>query len=134
MKAIQGLTTYLLVAAGSGLGSLLRHAINMALPVHATWAWPVATFGVNALGSCFIGFFATMTGPDGRWLIRPAVRQGVMIGFCGGLTTFSAFSLEGVLLMYLHDLLEATLYTLVSLVSWLVAAWGGQAIALRLIR
>ncbi len=125
---------YVWVAVGSGVGSVLRYAAGWVAPAEATWGWPLATLGVNVLGSCFIGFFAAMAGPDGRWLISPAVRQGVMVGLCGGLTTFSAFSLEGVLLLHVGELLETFSYVLVSLIGWLAAAWFGHAAALRLIR
>jgi CrcB protein len=125
---------YLCVAAGSGIGSVARHAVAVLLPPAATGGWPLATFAVNVGGSCLLGFFAAMTGPDGPWLVRPALRQGVMIGFCGGLTTFSAFSLEGVLLLHVHEVLETCGYVLLSLTGWLAAAWLGHAAAFRLIR
>jgi CrcB protein len=49
---------------------------------------------VNISGSFVIGFFATLTGPDGRLLVGTTARQLVMIGLCGGYTTFSSFSLQ----------------------------------------
>jgi CrcB protein len=125
---------YLWVALGSGVGSVLRYAAGGLAPAEITWGWPLATLGVNVIGSAFIGFFAAMSGPDGRWLVSPAVRQGVMIGLCGGLTTFSAFSLEGVLLLHVGELLETFSYVLVSLIGWLAAAWLGHAAALWLNR
>lgn len=125
---------YAYVAIGSGAGSVLRYAAGWLAPVEVTWGWPLATLGVNVIGSWFIGFFAAMSGPDGRWLVSPAARQGVMVGLCGGLTTFSAFSLEGVLLLHVGELLETFFYVLVSLIGWLAAAWLGHATALRLNR
>jgi len=125
---------YAWVAIGSGVGSLLRYVTGGLAPAEMTWGWPLATLGVNVMGSWFIGFFAAMTGPDGRWLVSPVVRQGVMVGFCGGLTTFSAFSLEGVVLLHVGQLLETFAYVLVSLIGWLAAAWLGHAAAIRLIR
>ena len=49
---------------------------------------------VNIVGSFVIGFFATLTGPDGRLYASSIVRQFVMFGICGGYTTFSSFSLQ----------------------------------------
>ena len=45
-------------------------------------------------GSFVIGFFAVLTGPDGRLLVSGATRQFVMVGLCGGYTTFSSFSFQ----------------------------------------
>jgi PII-like signaling protein len=49
---------------------------------------------VNVFGSFIIGFFATLTGPDGRVMASTETRQFVMVGICGGYTTFSSFSLQ----------------------------------------
>jgi hypothetical protein len=49
---------------------------------------------VNVLGSFIIGFFAMLTAPEGRFVVSLIIRQFVMVGFCGGYTTFSAFSLQ----------------------------------------
>ena len=56
--------------------------------------FPWGTIIVNIVGSFIIGFFATLTGPDGRIFADTLTRQFVMIGFCGGYTTFSSFSLQ----------------------------------------
>lgn len=128
------LPIYAWVAVGSGVGSVLRFVVGGLAPAGATWGWPLATFGVNVAGSCFIGFFAAMSGPDGRWLVSPELRQGVMVGLCGGLTTFSAFSLEGVVLLHVGQLLTTFAYVLVSLIGWLAAVWLGHMAAIRLMR
>ena len=54
--------------------------------------FPWGTLLVNNTGSLIIGFFATLTGPDGRIFASSTVRQFVMIGLCGGYTTFSSFT------------------------------------------
>ena len=56
--------------------------------------FPWGTIIVNIVGSFIIGFFATLTGPDGRLLVPSTTRQFVMVGLCGGFTTFSSFGLE----------------------------------------
>ena len=56
--------------------------------------FPWGTLLANITGSLIIGFFATLTGPDGRIFASSTERQFVMIGLCGGYTTFSSFSLQ----------------------------------------
>jgi CrcB protein len=84
---------------------------------------------VNVLGSLIIGFFATITGPDGRVLASPLMRQFVMIGLCGGFTTFSSFSLQTLDLARDGDWLRAGGNVLLSVFSCLLAVWVGHAIA-----
>ena len=74
-------------------------------------------------------FFATMTGPDGRLLVGPAGRQFVMAGLCGGLTTFSALSLDAFLLLLEGDRPLAAIYLVTVIVLSLAAAWIGYMLA-----
>jgi CrcB protein len=89
---------------------------------------------VNVAGSFLIGLYATLTEPDGRLFVTPAMRQGVMGGFCGGFTTFSIFSLESVRLLESGQLPLAAGYVLVSIGSWMLAVWFGHRIAGRMNR
>src|ERR1700758_2046686 len=83
---------YAYVAAGSVLGGLARYLASLLiLPVSG---FPLATLFVNVTGSFIIGFYSTLSGPDGRVFASTRQRQFVMTGFCGGYTTFSAFSLD----------------------------------------
>ena len=63
--------------------------------------FPWGTLIVNVTGSFIIGFFGTLTAPDGRLFVSGTTRQFVMVGVCGGFTTFSSFSLQTLNLM--HD-------------------------------
>jgi CrcB protein len=123
---------YACVAAGAVLGGLARWlAALLILPV---LGFPLATLFVNVTGSFIIGFYATLTGPDGRWFASAEQRQLVMTGFCGGYTTFSSFSLETVRLLHAGAARTALLNIAVSVVTWLVAVWLGHAAASRLNR
>jgi len=128
------LRLYLAVGCGAALGSLLRFLsgilIVSAMGLSALWA----TGFVNVLGSFVIGLFAALTGPDGRLLVSPAGRQFVMSGICGGLTTFSAMSLDTFILLLQGDLPLAGLYLMLVVAFSLVAAWVGHILALRLNR
>src|SRR5690349_6770632 len=96
----ENLRLYMAVGCGAAIGSLLRFLTAVAV-LSTPWLSPLlSTAFVNVVGSFIIMFFATMTGPDGRLLVSPVARQFVMSGICGGLTTFSAMSLETFMLFW----------------------------------
>src|SRR5476651_2146344 len=86
--------SYLLVAIGGALGSVARFWLSGFVAHRVGETFPFGTILVNVTGSFAIGFFATLTSPDGRILVSPSFRQFFMIGICGGYTTFSSFSLQ----------------------------------------
>ncbi|OAF02938.1 chromosome condensation protein CrcB [Bradyrhizobium centrolobii] len=120
---------YAWVAAGSIIGGLARYLVGIALDTGP--GFPFATLFINATGSLIIGFYATLTGPDGRVLARPEHRQFVMTGFCGGYTTFSTFSLETFRLFHASLKGTALAYITASLICWLVSVWLGHMMASR---
>jgi CrcB protein len=123
---------YAYVAVGSVLGGLARYLASLLiLPVSG---FPLATLFVNVTGSFIIGFYGTLSGPDGRLFATAQQRQFVMTGFCGGYTTFSSFSLETVRLLRAGMTETAFLNIAVSVVTWLLAVWLGYAAAARLNR
>ena len=75
---------YLWIAVGSALGGMARYWCTgfAARMLGETFPW--GTLLVNITGSLIIGFFATLTGPDGRIFASSTVRQFVMIRLCGG--------------------------------------------------
>jgi len=84
---------YLWVALGSAIGGVLRYAISRAMePVSGGIPW--GTVVVNIVGCFVIGYFGTLTLAGGRFAEPPEVRIFVMVGVCGGFTTFSSFSLQ----------------------------------------
>src|ERR1700691_2340073 len=99
--------TYLWVAVGGALGSVARFGCSSLIAHWFGQTFPLGTLVINVLGSFVIGFFATITGPDGRVLVSGDVRQFVMVGICGGYTTFSSFSLQTLHLMRDGDMLRA---------------------------
>jgi CrcB protein len=88
------LMMYVWVMAGSALGGAARYWCSGFAANHFGETFPAGTLLVNVVGSFIIGFFATLTGPDGRILVRTEARQFVMTGLCGGYTTFSSFSVQ----------------------------------------
>ena len=83
--------TYLYVFIGGGLGACLRYAIGLVYPQHLIWGLPTKTWIANVLGSLLvaIAFSVQKNLPQ-----QSLVEAMVVIGFCGGLTTFSTYILE----------------------------------------
>ncbi len=81
------------IALGGALGSVARYWIALwALPISRQLPW--GTIGINIAGSFLIGFFGTLTLENGRHPAPEWARLFVMVGLCGGFTTFSSFSLQ----------------------------------------
>nr|WP_287342364.1 fluoride efflux transporter CrcB [Mesorhizobium sp.] len=116
------------------IGGVLRALVSLTSTVLWGNGFPFGTLLVNIVGSFLIGFYATLTGPDGRVFASPLQRQFFMAGFCGGLTTFSAFSLETLTLAQSGKLMAAALNIAISVVTWLTAVWLGHILAVRLNR
>src|SRR6266567_5309981 len=120
------------VAAGSVLGGVARYLVSVIIQSGPGFPW--ATLFVNVTGSFIIGFYSTLSGPDGRLFASARQRQFVMTGFCGGYTTFSTFSLETFRLLHAGKLQAAYTNIGLSVVAWLVAVWLGYRLANRLNR
>ena len=125
-----GAILYVCVAVGGMLGSLARYLASLLIP--AVSGFPFATLFVNITGSFIIGFYGTFSGPDGRLFASTRQRQFVMTGFCGGYTTFSAFSLDTFRLVHGGMTKMAFSNIAVSVVTWLLAVWLGHVLASRL--
>ena len=120
---------YLLIALGGALGSVARFALSGLVAHHIGETFPWGTLIVNVSGSFLIGFFSTLTGPDGRWLVSGEGRLFFMTGICGGYTTFSSFSLQTLSLARDGEWLQAGGNILASVVACLVAVWLGHIAA-----
>ncbi len=86
--------TYLWIALGGALGSVARAWLGLAVARLAGGAFPWGTILINVLGSFAIGAFATLTVTGSRFAAPFDTRAFVMVGLCGGFTTFSSFSLQ----------------------------------------
>jgi CrcB protein len=121
--------SYLWVAVGSAIGGVSRFAISGLIAERIGEIFPWGTLAVNVSGSLVIGFFFTLTDPDGRLLVGTTARQFVMIGICGGYTTFSSFGLQTLNLARDGDWLRASANIVLSVVLCLVAVWLGHIAA-----
>jgi CrcB protein len=124
------MVTYFWIAVGSALGGIARFFVSGVTAQLIGETFPWGTLIVNVTGSFIIGFFATLTGPDGRVFVGTTGRQFVMIGICGGYTTFSSFSLQTLNLMNDGEWFYVGGNIVGSVVLCLAAVWAGHILAL----
>ena len=128
--------TYLWVAIGSAVGGLARYSL-MRWTLGWGWGWgwrwsgnfPWSTLLINVLGAFVIGFFAGPTPLGGRFGVSENQRLFVMVGLCGGFTTFSSFSLQTFELLRSGVWGKALLNIFLSVVLCLFAVAAGHLIA-----
>ncbi|WP_373735631.1 fluoride efflux transporter CrcB, partial [Bacteroides heparinolyticus] len=91
------LKTLIYIFLGGGTGSVLRYSIQLALHERIVpYSFPWATFAVNVLGSFLIGLFYTLSS---RFNLSAETRILLTTGLCGGFTTFSTFTHDGLVLI-----------------------------------
>ena len=123
------MTTYLWVAIGGALGSVARYWMTNAVAALTGPRFPWGTILINVIGSFVIGLFAYLTTPVGRVPVSFDARAFVIVGICGGYTTFSAFSLQTLELARNGHWLEVAGNIVLSVVLCLAAVWAGYALA-----
>jgi CrcB protein len=121
--------TYFWVALGGAIGSVARLWLGVQVTLLTGLGFPWGTILVNIIGSLVIGFVATLTGPNGRVVIPVNAQAFVMVGLCGGFTTFSAFSLQTFELARDGRLMHAAANIMLSLVLCLTAVALGHWLA-----
>jgi CrcB protein len=123
---------YFWIAVGSALGGMARYWCSGAAARLLGETFPWGTLLINIAGSFVIGFFGTLTGPDGRIFVGSTTRQFVMVGICGGFTTFSSFSLQTLNLLNDSEWVMAGGYVGASVALCLIGVWSGYALAVAL--
>jgi CrcB protein len=122
------------IGLGGALGSIARYFLSEAMARTLGPEFPWGTLFVNVSGSLVIGFVAGWDGADGRLMESAFARQFVMVGICGGYTTFSAFSLQTLEMLQVGDVGRAGGYAAASVLTCVLAAWAGYALAATLSR
>jgi len=120
---------YLAVALGGALGTIGRYFVSGVVANAFGETFPWGTLIINVTGSFVIGFFATLTAPDGRLMVSGTTRQFVMVGICGGYTTFSSFSLQTLNLLRGGEWAPAAGNMLGSVVLCMIGVWLGASCA-----
>jgi fluoride exporter len=114
---------YLIVFLGGGIGSMLRHAVNVLCARGPGTAFPFGTLAVNVTGSLAMGLLA------GYFAFKGDAAQGwrlfLMTGILGGYTTFSAFSLDAAVLYERGEIGLAALYVAASVAASIAGLFAG---------
>ena len=118
---------FLIVGLGGGAGSMLRYAVQKIFQVQSVAAFPTGTLLVNIAGCFLIGILWSMVSRSLTW--NEEMKLLLMTGFCGGFTTFSAFTLEGIGLLKENKTALFVIYLIASVVGGLLATLIGIRIA-----
>lgn len=117
----------LIVGLGGGVGSMSRYAVQKILQAQSIATFPIGTLLVNITGCFLIGILWSMVSRSLSW--SEELKLLLMTGFCGGFTTFSAFTLEGMGLLKENKTALFFIYLTASVVGGLLATFIGIRIA-----
>jgi CrcB protein len=113
----------LLIGLGGGLGSIARFLVSR-LGSRIDWlSMPVGTLIVNVAGSLLIGFLIGIS--EKSPILTVELRMFLMVGLCGGFTTFSSFTGENLMMVRNGQVLPFLLYTALSLLLGFTAVYLG---------
>src|ERR1700741_3664120 len=119
---------YALVAIGGGLGTLLRFAIAQWVAPRPVWS-PLSILLINVSGCFLIAVLNFVSDPAGEIYLGPNSRVFLMVGVCGGYTTFSTFSLISFNALRHNSVLDFWLNIGLSHLLCLLAIWIGALVA-----
>lgn len=120
---------YLMVALGGALGSIARFWLTGVMTALTGPRFPWGTLLINVGGSFVIGLVGGLTLTPDRLGWHPSVRIFLMTGFCGGFTTFSAFSLQALELLQGGEIASSLAYVIASVVLCVACTYLGWYLA-----
>lgn len=125
------MSIYIAIAVGGSLGAVSRYWVTTRTYQWLGMDYPYGTLTVNVLGSLLLGFLSVLLVE--RFQISEALRFGLLAGFLGSFTTFSAFAMDSINLMNSGALLKSLGYMLLSVVFCVVGVWAGLITAKQMI-
>lgn len=125
MLDIRALKMYLFVACGGALGSIARFWLGNLGATLTSAVFPWGIIWVNWIGCFVIGFFSEATRATGLLQVSPETRNFVIVGMCGGFTTFSSFSLGTLALLDAGQLVQPLANVLLSVIGCMIAVCLG---------
>lgn len=111
------------IALGGAVGSIFRFILSKKIQNISATAFPVGILLVNVIGCFLIGLLTILF--IERFNLNPIWRAGILVGFLGGFTTFSTFTIDTLSMIERSNYLHASLYILLSMVCCLFATWFG---------
>lgn len=119
--------TILLIGSGGFIGSVARYFVSKLNLSVNLFSIPVGTLVVNVSGSLLIGFLMGLS--ERSAILTTEGRLFLMVGLCGGFTTFSSFTMENLQMIHNGQFLQVVLYTAASVVLGFLAVYLGYATA-----
>ena len=113
----------LLIGTGGFIGSVARYFVSKLNLYFHFLDIPIGTLTVNVVGSFLIGFLTGIS--DKSTILSADLRLLLMVGLCGGFTTFSTFSSENLMLMHTGQFLSVLIYTGISIFLGFTAVYLG---------
>jgi len=118
--------TVLLIGSGGFIGSVARYYLSKLNLSLSLFSIPVGTLIVNITGSLLIGILMGLS--ERSTLLNSDSRLFLMVGLCGGFTTFSSFTMENLTLIHNGQFLPVLVYTGASLILGFMAVFFGYAL------
>ena len=117
----------LLIGTGGFIGSVARYYVSRLNLLGDFLSIPIGTLLVNIAGCFIIGFLTGIS--DKSNLLSTDMRLFLMVGFCGGFTTFSSFANENLMLLHTGEILSIILYTSLSVILGFLAVYLGYVLS-----
>ena len=120
------LKNILLIGSGGFIGSVARYFISRLNLSISFFSIPVGTLLVNVSGSLLIGLLMGLA--ERTTIVSTEARLFLMVGLCGGFTTFSSFTMENLTLLHNGQILQILIYTSLSVILGFFGVWIGYAL------